>query len=87
MCAGLFLKMSNYKKSKCVNLKSGTYDWTYILDCLYYNFIVNNKNVLSKIYATANMVKQAKNKENIKEMISIAKEYLKLISNESNNTY
>jgi deoxyribodipyrimidine photolyase-related protein len=75
------LKMSNYKKNDgIVKLRSGEYDWTYIFDCLYYNFIVDNKKTLSKIYATASMVKLSEKKDGLKTMINIAEEYIDFLS-------
>jgi deoxyribodipyrimidine photolyase-related protein len=74
------LKMSNYKKNKDkkIILKSGSYDWTYIIDCLYYRFIYKHKDILSKIYSSAYSVLLLKNKNlNINNKIKIANEYLK----------
>ena len=53
------LKMSNYKKDR----------WSIIWDCLYYNFINDNSNILSKIYAVAPGVKHWNNKTKKNKMI------------------
>jgi deoxyribodipyrimidine photolyase-related protein len=58
-------KMSDYKKS----------DWFELWDSLYWNFINNNINLLSKIYSTAIQVKLLINmsRERLKNYLNIAK--------------
>lgn len=75
------LKMSNYSlKDKQIALKSGTYNWTYIFDSLYYNFVHNNKKALSKIYSTAMSVKMMEKKTDLKSMLKVANEYISFVT-------
>lgn len=65
-------KMSNLKKSDKFPLIDG-YKWYEVWDALYYNFIGNNLDILSKNYSTANAVSLYKKKDpkEIKKKISI----------------
>ena len=76
--------MSDYKGSESeITFKIDKQDvkirWDYIWDSLFYNFIKNNKEYLSKIYSTANFVAfyNKKNKVELKKMLFIAKTFLK----------
>ena len=62
------IKMSNIKKS----------DWCIIFDSLYYNFINKNQNKLLTIYSTANSVNNWNKKNNKKDIINIATNYINL---------
>lgn len=52
------LKMSDYKSSKCIKINNEIYDWTTILDALYWNHISNYTNEFKKIYSVASAVKK-----------------------------
>lgn len=65
--------MGNLKKSDPYPLIYG-YKWFEVWDALYYNFIGNNEDFLSKNYATANAVQLYKKKtdtekKNIKTLV------------------
>lgn len=61
------LKMSDYKKG----------EWTYKLDCLFYNFIKNHYHLLKSNYSTAVMTKMYDKKDNVKKMCNDANSYIK----------
>lgn len=80
-------KMSDYKRKKgvypSIELKKNglvkyILEWYEIWDCLYYNFIHKNKQILAKNYSTANAVKNWNNKtaSQKKTIIDIAKIFL-----------
>ena len=72
-------KMSNYKGEEISITPKLTVDTFEIWDALYYRFIDNNKNKLSKIYATASAVKTWKNKSAAErnQLLYLANLYLK----------
>lgn len=59
------------------NFKNDDTNWTEIWNAVYYNFINNHKQLLSKNYATAMQVKHWKNKTltEQKQLINMAKKY------------
>ena len=69
-------KDNDYKK---IELKGEEYEWFEVWDALYYNFINDNKTYLKKNYATARSVSHwnKKSASEKKELLNIAKEYLK----------
>ena len=70
------LKMSNYKNDK----KLGDKSWCNLLDSLYYNFINNHQEYLSKNYATSRQVAfwKKKTEKEQTEIINNAKKYLSI---------
>jgi deoxyribodipyrimidine photolyase-related protein len=69
------LKMSDYKKPKGVNDEE---NWCVIFDALYYNFIKNHEEYLSKNYATSRQVAfwRKKSPSEKKKIVQIAEQYL-----------
>ena len=70
-----YFSSSNYI-IKMSNIKKG--EWSIIFDSLYYNFINKNQNKLLTIYSTANSVNNWNKKNNKKEIINIANNYIDL---------
>lgn len=65
------LRMSNYKKNE---------DWCVIFDCLYYYFINKHQKYLKTNYSTIQMVNAWNRKENKKEILNIANQYIKKLN-------
>lgn len=86
MMSRLYFSSSNYIL-KMSNFKNDDTNWTEIWNAVYYNFINNHKQLLSKNYATAMQVKHWKNKtlSEQKELINIAKKYQDTLLNNYKN--
>jgi deoxyribodipyrimidine photolyase-related protein len=73
-------KMSTYKSKSGNPIKLGNeeYTWDEVFDALYYSFIIDNQQYLSKIYSTASSVYRMKKipKNNKNKIIDISKKYL-----------
>ena len=73
-------KMSTYKSKSGNLIKLGNeeYTWDEVFDALYYSFIYDNSEYLSKIYSTASSVYRMKKitKKNMNKIKDITKKYL-----------